>query len=76
MMFDTLPFYNISDNELLNAINYLRKLDYERYCIKFDLFDANDYLESNNDCKFNRNITSNECNYIDVENFLQLSDLK
>ena len=30
-MFDTLPFYNVSDNELLNAINDYSKLDYERY---------------------------------------------
>ena len=42
---------------------------------KFDLFNANGYLESNNDCMFNRNMTGNECNYVDVENFLQLSDL-
>ena len=45
MMFDTLSFYNVSDNELLNAINDYSKLDYERYCnVKFDLFHANDYF--------------------------------
>ena len=60
----------------MNTINDYSKLDYERHCnVKFDLFDANDYLESNNDCMFNRNMTSNECNYVDVKKFLQLSDL-
>ena len=45
MMFDTLSFYKVSDNELLGAINDYSKLDYEIYCnVKFDLIDANDYF--------------------------------
>ena len=49
------------------------------YCdFKFDLFDSNRYLENNDNYTiytFYGNVMNNECNYTDVEDFLQMPEL-
>ena len=72
-MADIFPFYNVNDVELLSLINDDSKLEFVKYFnIKFDLFDSNRYLENNDNYTFYGNVMNNECNYTDVEDFLQL----
>ena len=76
MIAEIFPFYNFNDVELLSLMNDDSKLEFVKYCnIKFDLLDSNRYLENNDNYTFYGNVMNNECNYTDVEDFLQLPEL-